>query len=441
MAKQPEIIEHMLERIKPNEVHQVDPYIAEMLTGIVSRNKEHIQERLPELENILRQYSVERDVDYNRYVMPYLTHYLPKNYAKVQNVLLELLRKDLLPDKMRILDIGSGPGTSAFAIANFFTHLSEAEKELGIARKRKVTVYSNEKYPKNIEIFQKLKDAYYEKNPYARKNIKLLDPLEVTITETKKTKKDFKRTDLVLLSNVLTEMEDDFEKTIVTISSLVNSEGSLAIIETADKVATNKINKAKHVLRGEEFEVYSPAGIWTPCCEFQDPLDYASRGWGRIGDCTFCCIEKPNMQCIRYPGTIGGSKNDLKYSLVIMRQDGETVFKKMPSGYSKLKGITAGRKNVRIFKQRRKTRHGETVEKKINGKDCPVYYACDGTAGREYAQLVSYIRENTRIIARADDGDVLDIKDALIQNNHEGYAQKNIIVDSDSEIKVKKNTL
>lgn len=441
MARQPEIIEHMLERIKPNEVHTIDPLITEMLTRTVSRNKEHIRERLPELEKILRQYSVERDVDYNKYVLPYLTHYMPKNYAKVQNVLLELLRKDLLPDKMRILDIGSGPGTSAFAIANFFTHLSAVEKELGISRKRKVTVYSNEKYPKNIDIFHKLRGAYYEKNPYARRNIKLLDPLEVTITESKKTKKDFKRTDLVLISNVLTEMEDDFEKTVVTISTLVNPEGSLAIIETADKVATNKINKAKQVLRGEDFEVYSPTGIWSPCCEFQDPVDYATRGWGSVGGCTFCCITKPNMQCIRYPLPLGGSKNDLKYSLVIMRKDGETLFKRMPAGYSKLKDIESGRKNVRVLKQRRKTRHGETVEKTIKNKECPLYFSCDGTAGLEYAQIVSYMQENTRIISRADDGDVLDIKNALIQPNYIGHAKKDIIVDGNSEIRVKKNTL
>jgi len=431
----------MLERIKPNGAHQIDTHIAEMLTGIVGRNQEHVQARLPELENILRQYSAERDVNYDKYVIPYMTHYMPKNYAKVQNVLLELLRKDLLPDRMRILDIGSGPGTSAFAIANFFTNLAEVEKELGVGRKRRVTVYSNEKYPKNIELFNKFRDEYCRKNAYARQNINLLDPLEVTITESKRTKKDFKRTDLVLLSNVLTEMKDDFEKTIVTISTLVNPEGSLAIIETADKVATNKINQAKHVLRGEDFEVYSPAGIWTPCCEFQDPLDYASRGWGRMGECTFCCIEKPNMQTIRYPGVIGGSKNDLKYSLVIMRKDGQTLFNRMPVGYSKLKNIEPGRRNVRVFKQRRKIQHGELVEKTINERDCPVYFACDGTAGRDYAQLVSYTRDNTRIIARTCDGDILNIENALIQQNFAGYAKKDIIVDGNSEVSVEKNTL
>ena len=441
MPKQQDIVNAMLERIKPNGVHQIDPIVADLLTEICARNKETIKERLPELEEILKQFGSNRTVDYDKYYLPYLTHYLPKNYAKVQNILLELMRKDLLPENMCIMDIGSGQGTSELAIANFFTQLAEAERELGMSREHKISVFSTEKYKNNREGLIVLRDRYCQKNEYARQNIQIADPWDATahpeIEITESSKGTF---DLVILSNVLTEMHDAFDQTVAKISQLVKSDGTIALIETADKVGTNKLNRAKEVLKEQRMTIYSPAGIWHPFCEFKDTTEYEKISWGIIGPCTMCAIEKPNMQRIRYDG-MEGSRKDVKYSFVMMRRDGITTYEKKPGNdYVKLKDIKPlGKTNVRVFKQRRHGRWDKPEKQYLNDVPYSIWYTCDGTCGRKHMYLIAHPQKE-REIDNAQDGDILDIKNALIQKRPDG-PEVYVTADEGSQITVEKNTL
>ncbi|MEM4264101.1 MAG: hypothetical protein QW666_04395, partial [Candidatus Woesearchaeota archaeon] len=348
------------------------------------------------------------------------------------------LRKDLLPERLQIHDIGSGPGTTAFAAANFFTHLAEVERDCGLKRKRKVTISSSEKYKNNREAFKWLREMYYAKNQYAKEKIIITDPFEKTVTEDLSIKKEFAESvDIVIMSNVLSEMQDDFQKTIKTISKIIKKDGSFVLIETADVVATNKINRAKYVLRNEGFDVYSPAAVWSPCCEFVDTQKFEQCGWGEYGDCTYCYITKPEIQKLKYPGESPAS--DMKYSFVIMRKDGISLFPGIPQGYSKLKGISQGRHNIRIFRQREKT--GKYAFKEINNRVCQVFFSCDGTCGRDYAQLIPYDFNHTGTVLSAREGDLLDLRNVLIQNNSIGYAKKDIILDSATQAQVFPNTI
>ena len=442
MAGQPQVLEKMLERIKPRGMHQIDPDLAGFLQHICTKNKETISERLPELERILRQHSTNRTVDYDRHYLPYITHYMPKNYAKIQNVLLELLRKDLLPDRMQVLDIGAGPGTSAFAAANFFTHLAETEKELGITRNRKIKIISIEKYNNNRDAFRIMRDWYYSRNQFAQQNIEIADPLDSAAHQDIDLTSTFaSQFDLAILSNVLTEMHDQFDRTIAKISQLVNPDGTIALIETSDKVGTNKLNRAKETLKSEGMTIYSPSAIWHPFCEFRDTTDYERSGWGCLGSCTLCAIEKPKMQQIRYEG-IESSRKDIKYSFVMMRKDGIHLHGKKPGqDYVKMKELKPmGRTNVRLFKQRQKGAWNNPTTAKINNQEYSIYYACDGTCGRNSIYLLANTWHSMHINNNSDDGDILDIRNTLITTGN--YSQMTeITADDKASITIEKNTL
>ncbi len=438
MPEQQEIINAMLERIKPNGMHRIDAGLVEILTAIAESKKDILGQKFTQLKEELNKHREDRPVDYDKHFLAYATHYIPKNYAKVQNTLLELLRKDLLPNKLQIHDIGSGPGTTAFAAANFFTHLAEVEKDFRVKRQRQVTISSSEKYENNREAFKWLRERYYAKNKYAKEKITIHDPFEKTVTEELSIKKEFAESiDIVIMSNILSEMQDDFQKAIKTVSKIVKKDGSFVLIETADVVATNKINRAKYVLRNEGFDVYSPTAIWSPCCEFVDTKEYEKSSWGAFGECTYCCITKPNIQKIIYPTE--NPPKDMKYSFAIMRRDGISLFPGIPEGYHKLKGIQPGRHNIKVIKQREKS--GKYEFKEVGDRSCPVYFCCDGTCGRDYAQLIPHSFEMQHEVVSANDGDILDIKNALIQQNTIGYAKKDLILDDESKIKVIKNTL
>jgi SAM-dependent methyltransferase len=439
MPGQQDIINAMLERIKPKGVHRIDSGLAEILTAIAENKKDTLDQKFTQLKEELNKHREDRPVDYDLHFLPYITHYIPKNYAKVQNTLLELLRKDLLPDELSIYEIGSGPGTTAFAAANFFTHLSEVEKiHKSRQKQRKVTISSSEKYENNREAFKWLRDRYYAKNAYAKKNITIHDPFEKIVTDAITIKKGSEESiDIVMMSNILSEMQDDFQKTIKAVSKIVKKDGSFVLIETADVVATNKINRAKYVLKNEGFDIYAPTAIWSPCCEFVDTKKYEQCGWGCYGDCTYCCITKPDIQKLKYPGQSPAS--DMKYSFWIMRKDGISLFPGIPEGYSKLNGISPGRHNIQVIKQREKT--GKYEFKEVQGRSCQVYFCCDGTCGRDYAQLIPYDYEIQHEVVSANDGDILDINNALIQQNEIGYANRDVILDDESKIKVIQNTL
>lgn len=53
----------------------------------------------------------------------YLLYYLPVNYLKVMRVLSEFNPEELVSGRVRILDLGAGPGTSMFGIMSFYATL------------------------------------------------------------------------------------------------------------------------------------------------------------------------------------------------------------------------------------------------------------------------------------------------------------------------------
>jgi RecQ family ATP-dependent DNA helicase len=54
----------------------------------------------------------------------YVAHYLPANVGKLQIVLLDLLRAGKLPETLRVLDLGVGPGTTFVAVTDFLLALA-----------------------------------------------------------------------------------------------------------------------------------------------------------------------------------------------------------------------------------------------------------------------------------------------------------------------------
>lgn len=443
MPGQQDIINAMLARIKKEGHHIIDKNLEAVLNEKALQNKDNIKENLDALTQLLQQSRSHKIIDYEQYCLPYMTHYLPKNYAKIQNALLELLRKDLLQDNLSIFDIGSGPGTSAFAIANFFTNLADIEQGLGINRVRKIKISQAEKYAKNIELFKAARDEYYKMNRYAQRNIEMPNPAQITIMEKNFITDEYKgKFDIFIFANVLNEMIDNIESTVTNLSEGINKNGSMIFIEAADVMGTNAIIRVKNALGNMKspMTIYSPAGIWHPFCEFKDETDYQNNP-SSTGPCSYCCIEKPDMYVTHYPG-LSCSKKDIKYSFVIMRKDGINLHNKKPGpGYFKMKELQPkGRANVKLFVQRQKGAWNNPVMTQINGSDYYVRYACDGTCGRNHMYLMVRPYFNNIINTESTDGDILDIQNALIAIiNYRNKAE--IIVDEKTVIQIEKNTL
>jgi superfamily II DNA helicase RecQ len=63
----------------------------------------------------------------------YFAHYFPANLGKLQLVLLDLLRADQFPEKLHLVDLGLGPGTSFLAVLDFVLALGAMADLAGAA--------------------------------------------------------------------------------------------------------------------------------------------------------------------------------------------------------------------------------------------------------------------------------------------------------------------
>ena len=63
----------------------------------------------------------------------YLVHYFPANLGKLQLVLLDLLRAGQFPEKLHLIDLGVGPGTSILAVLDFVLALGAMADLAGTA--------------------------------------------------------------------------------------------------------------------------------------------------------------------------------------------------------------------------------------------------------------------------------------------------------------------
>jgi hypothetical protein len=63
----------------------------------------------------------------------YFAHYFPANLGKLQLVLLDLLRAGEFPDKLHLVDLGVGPGTSLVAVLDFVLALGAMADLAGVA--------------------------------------------------------------------------------------------------------------------------------------------------------------------------------------------------------------------------------------------------------------------------------------------------------------------
>jgi DEAD/DEAH box helicase len=66
------------------------------------------------------------------YLDLYLAHYFPANVGKLQLVLLDLLRAGLFPEKLHLIDLGVGPGTSFVAVLDFVLALGAVADVAGV---------------------------------------------------------------------------------------------------------------------------------------------------------------------------------------------------------------------------------------------------------------------------------------------------------------------
>lgn len=213
-------------------------------------------------------FSDNSEIDYSVSCREYTLYYLPLNLYKIWRPLMDILYADRLPTKCKILELGSGPGSSTFGLIEFFkylaydNHLTEFILELTLV----------EREHEFIAIFNKLYLDYVKSLPsnlHVDINIKNEDAYKF-VQECSGAKYD-----LIIESNMLNPFEGRsdaiLESFVRSLKAIISPHSSVIIIEPAKQSLAVYLKQLKTIMFQQGMHCYSPC-----CCPNDECARFAS---------------------------------------------------------------------------------------------------------------------------------------------------------------------
>lgn len=238
----------------------------------------------------------------------YLLYFVPSNLAKIHLPLRELSlhpRGILSRERLRFLDIGSGPGTALLGVLEFF---SQQEK------RPLVQCTAVDQVGENLKDAEDLFRSWRDKTGIDAS-------LRTVKSEAGKAMDRLPgdRYDVIIFSNVMNELfhgdgdriakRSAFLKSIL--KRLLAPDGSCIIIEPALRETSREMLEAGQGLFEEGFHVYSPCLVNAKCPALVNPKDWCHEDvpWD------------PPEVVQEIDSRIGLRKDSLKFSYLVLRKD------------------------------------------------------------------------------------------------------------------------
>ncbi len=272
----------------------------------------------------------------------YLSYFFPVNLSKIQMLLDELPEdwQTTHADRpLKVLDLGTGPGTGAMAVLDWLNqHDPGSLKHL--------TVVAVDASPEALRQARLLWSSYSHRIGMGEASL-ILREGNLSRPRTNRWHEDVVREgpyDLIIAANCLNELFGKRQDAIKERSGLaadwlrlLTPHGTLMILEPALRETSRSLHQVRdHLLQENRCTVYSPCLHERNCPALLDPNDWCheERAW-----------EAPSwiQQIDRQVGFI---KDALKFSYLLLRTDGRTIAQRSPETFRmvselrKMKGDT-----------------------------------------------------------------------------------------------------
>ncbi|HUJ17423.1 MAG TPA: small ribosomal subunit Rsm22 family protein [Nitrospirota bacterium] len=241
----------------------------------------------------------------------YLRYYLPANMKKVHLALTDLsLHPEWLLSRprLRVLDLGAGPGTALLGLLAFFAQRQQRPS---------ITCVAVDRVAENLRIAEDLFNSY-------RTNKKLDASLKTIRGDIESAEFAAEEPfDLVIFSNVLNELfpfdEDRTARRIDIVNTALSKSlaegGSCIIIEPALRETSRDLLEVRDGLLQQGFFVFSPCLIGTKCPACENPRDWCHED-----------IPWDPPQLIKQIDKLAGLRKDsLKFSYLVLRKDSRSL--------------------------------------------------------------------------------------------------------------------
>lgn len=231
------------------------------------KNLQEIQDKTDLSKRIANLFYSEGETDYKQNHKEYTLYYLPVNFYKVWQPLIDLLKYNVIHERFKILELGSGPGSCTFGMIEFFKMLAIDNLETNF----EVVFCLVEKEKEFIDIFNTIFERYRTTLP-TNLNIDITwihydlnNYIEI---------KDVKY-DLIIESNMLNRNEKISQNVINNLTDLclnnLDKHSSIIFIEPADESVVNYLKEIKQKLKKLSFNSFSPC-----CCDADYCKQFAS---------------------------------------------------------------------------------------------------------------------------------------------------------------------
>ena len=242
----------------------------------------------------------------------YLQYFLPVNLAKIQRLLNEMPTPEV-DESFSVLDLGSGPGTGALAVLDWW-------QQQALPYALSVTAVDGSKAA--LRQARELWDRYCQAATVEAASLQTYaGDLERRVwLEQVKQRAPF---DLIMLANCLNEMYADAKDSIEMRTrmvgealSLLAPHGTLMIIEPAlRETSRSLLHMRDRLLQEERCTIYSPCLHENRCPALVNPTDWCheERAW------------EPPAVIQQIDAEVGFIKDALKFSYLLLRRDGKTI--------------------------------------------------------------------------------------------------------------------
>ena len=250
----------------------------------------------------------------------YLNYFLPVNLSKIQ-VLLDEMPVVLADEPFSVLDLGSGPGTGALAVLDWW-HGRGSVSGLSV-----------------VAVDRSMAALHQAESLWS----KYCQTTGLTGTSLQTCKADVERTgwvkevepkapfNLIILANCLNEIHADATDPIAMRSRLVTEllallapQGTIMIVEPALRETSRALHQVRdRLLQEKRCTVYSPCLHENSCPALVNPYDWCheERAW------------EPPVSIQEIDGEVGFIKDALKFSYLLLRKDGKTIVDRGPDVY------------------------------------------------------------------------------------------------------------
>ncbi len=250
----------------------------------------------------------------------YLQYFLPVNLAKIQRLLNEMPAPEV-DESFSVLDLGSGPGTGALAVLDWW-------QQQALPYALSVTAVDGSKAA--LSQARQLWDRYCQAADIGTA------PLQTHEGNLEggawlERVKQLRPFDLIIVANCLNEIyadaNDSIEKRTGMVRdalSLLAPHGTMMIVEPALRETSRALLQVRdRLLQEKRCTIYSPCLHETSCPALINPGDWCheERLWEPPG-----CIQEIDRE-------VGFIKDALKFSYLLLRKDGKTLGERRPDRY------------------------------------------------------------------------------------------------------------